>query len=217
MKSLIREATESIYSEQFNFEKIYSQIESKSNKLKALIAIKYAVSYNEPLKKADIIEALDETIGTEKEVQKGKEMEIFLDLLRDSVKLDWLKRTEYILNGKLANIKNEYSFEGSIYYLEKIKKGPATSIEREKWKSLSSEMLESEANLKRIEQEILDKMEEEDSNKKAQAALDKMVSEMKERRKNMTDEEIQEEIAQARINRQESIDSLKKLLNEKDK
>jgi hypothetical protein len=167
MKSLISEANESIYSEQFNFEVVFSKIASKSTKLKALIAMQYAVNYNEPLKKVDIIEALNESIVTEKEVQKGKEMDIFLNLLRDSVKLDWLKKTVYILNGKLAYKTNKYSFEGTIYYLEKEKKGPVTLKEREKWKLLSKEVNESEENLNRIEQEILEKMEEEDSNKKA--------------------------------------------------
>ena len=153
MKSLISEANESIYSEQFNFEVVFSKIASKSSKLKALIAIQYAVNYNEPLKKVDIIEALNESKVTEKEVQKGKEMDIFLNLLRDSVKLDWLKKTEYILNGKLAYKTNKYSFEGTIYSLEKEKKGPVTLKEREKWELLSKEIIESEENLNRIEQE----------------------------------------------------------------
>jgi|688.fasta_scaffold400475_2 hypothetical protein len=94
-------------------------------------------------------------------------MDIFLNLLRDSVKLDWLKKTVYILTGKLAYKTNKYSFEGTIYYLEKEKKGPVTLKEREKWGLLSKEVNESEENLNRIEQEILEKMEEEDSNKKA--------------------------------------------------
>ena len=217
MKSLISEANESIYSEQFNFEVVFSKIASKSSKLKALIAIHYAVNYNEPLKKVDIIEALNESKVTEKEVQKGKEMDIFLNLLRDSVKLDWLKKTEYILNGKLAYKTNKYSFEGTIYSLEKEKKGPVTLKEREKWELLSKEIIESEENLNRIEQEILEKMEEEDSNKKAQLVLDNIISEMNERRKNMSDEEIQEEIVQARLNRLKSVESIKKIIKENNK
>ncbi len=213
MKSLIKLATESIYSEQFDFEKVEATLISKSSKLKALIAIKYAVTANEPLSKVNILEALDETKLTKIDLEEGRAMEIFLTLLRDSTKLDWLKRTEYILNGKLANKKNKYSFEGSVYSLEKIKKGPATYEEKEKWRILCKEVIEAQENLKRIEQDLLEKMDEDDSNKKAQAVLDKIIVDMKERRKNMTDEEIKEEIVQSRLNINKSIESIKSIVN----
>lgn len=210
MKSLIKLATEAIYSEQFDFENIVRKLSSQTNTLRALIAIKYAVYTDEPIGKTDIRQALDEVVSAEQNVDEGREMEIFLGLLKESTEVDWLRRTETILEGKLAHKKNEYSYEAAIYHLESIKKGPATSKEKAKWKTLSNDLEEAKENLKEIEGKIKETAEQE-STRKAQAVLDKMIEEMNERRKTMTDEEIQEEIAQARINREEAIKSIKEI------
>src|SRR5690606_16287549 len=116
--------------------------------------------------------------------------------------LDWLERTKSILEGKLAYKQNEDSYEASIYYLEKMKKGPATAKEKEEWKILSSNLEEAERSYNDHLQKLKDLQEEEESNKAAQAVLDEMIAERDERRKYMTDDEIQNEIAQAKINRE---------------
>ena len=137
-------------------------------------------------------------------------MEIFIDLLKESTELDWLERTQTILEGKLAHKKNKYSYEAAIYHLESIKKGPATLKEKAKWKTLSNNLEEAKRNLDGIEGKIKETSEQE-SARKAQAVLDKMVEEMNERRKTMTDEEIQEEIIQARIDREEALKHLREI------
>lgn len=210
MKSLIKQATETIYSEQFDYENIVRKLSSQTNTLQALIAIKYAVYTDEPIEKVDIRQALDEVVSAEQDVEEGREMEIFLGLLKESTEVDWLRRTEAILEGKLANKKNKYSYEAAIYHLESIKKGPATLKEKAKWKTLSNDLEEAKENLKEVEGKIKETAEQE-STRKAQAVLDKMIEEMNERRKTMTDEEIQEEIAQARINREEAIKEIKEI------
>ena len=54
MKSLIKQATETIYSEEFDYEIALKRLEMKSDKLTALIAIKFAVYLDEPVSKEDI-------------------------------------------------------------------------------------------------------------------------------------------------------------------
>jgi hypothetical protein len=51
----------------------------------------------------------------------------------------------------------------------------------------------------------------QESSRKAQVVFDQMIEEMNERRKTMTDEEIQEEIAQALINREEALKQIKEI------
>ncbi len=217
MKSLIKQATEAIYSEKFDFDSILEKMLYQTDKLNSLIAIKFAVFINEPLNKDDIKQALEEVQLAKGDMKDDDVMQTFLRLLQESTELDWLNRTELILKGKLAFKQNKYSYEGAIYHLENAKKGPASIKERDKWKALANNLEEAENNynthLSKLEQ-----MEEEDSRKKAQAVLDNMIKERDERRKNMTDDEIQKEIALAKIQGEEAIKSIKEIVkkNKKD-
>lgn len=212
MKSLIKQATETIYSEQFDYEVALQRLEMKSDKLTALIAIKFAVYLDEPVSKDDIKQAIKEVHLSKIEFKEKEQMEGFLDSLKDDTEIDWLERTKSILEGKLAYKENEYSYEAAIYHLEKIKKGPSTAKEKEKWKTLSSNLEEAEKNYNDHVQKLMDVQDEEQSRKAAQAVLDKMIAERDERRKHMTDEEIQNEIAQAKIDRENILSDLKQQL-----
>lgn len=212
MKSLIIQATETIYSEQFDYEIALKRLEMKSDKLTALIAIKFAVYLDEPVSKEDIKQAIKEVQLSKIEFKEEEQMEGFLDSLKDDTEIDWLERTKSILEGKLAYKENEYSYEAAIYHLEKIKKGPASAKEKEKWKTLSSNLEEAEKNYNNHVQKLMDVQDEEQSRKAAQAVLDKMIAERDERRKHMTDEEIQNEIAQAKIDRENILSDLKQQL-----
>lgn len=119
-----------------------------------------------------------------------------------------MERTKSIIEGKLAFKQNEYSYEAAIYHLEKVKKGPASLKEKEKWKVLSSNLEQAERNYNDHLQKLKE-LEEEESTKAAQAVLDKMIAERDERRKHMTDEEIQNEIAKAKVEREEILRQLK--------
>lgn len=208
MKSLIKQATETIYSEQFDFDSILKKLLTQTDKLQALIAIKFATYINEPIGKEDIKQAIEEINSAKNDLKEEGEMKAFLKILQESTEVDWLERTKTILEGKLALKQNKYSYQASIYHLESIKKGPASSKEKAKWKVLSSELEVAQKNYNSHLQKLKE-AEEQESTKAAQAALDKMVAERDERRKHMTDEEIQNEIAQARIDREEIIKQLK--------
>lgn len=209
MKSLIKQATETIYSEQFDFENILKRLTGKSDELTALMAIKFGVYLDEPVSKDDIKEAIKEVQLSKIEFKEERQMEVFLKSLKDDTELDWLERTKSILEGKLAYKQNEYSYEAAIYHLEKLKKGPSTAKEKEKWKTLSSNLEETKKNYNDHLQKLTDIQDDEQSKKAAQAVLDKMIAERDERRKYMTDEEVQNEIAQAKIDRENILSDLK--------
>jgi hypothetical protein len=105
MKSLIMQATKTIYAEKFDFENILRRLSSQTNTLHALIAIKYAVYTNEPIDKEDIEQALDEFLSCEKDIEKGREMEIFINLLKESTEVDWLERLKQFLKANLPTKK----------------------------------------------------------------------------------------------------------------
>lgn len=208
MKSLIRQATETVYSEQFDFESILAKLSTRTDRLQALIAIKFAVYIDEPITRDDIKQALEEVHSAKRDLKEDGEMKTFLKILQESTEVDWLERTKSILEGKLAFKQNEYSYEAAIYHLEKVKKGPASLKEKEKWKVLSSNLEQAERNYNEHLQKLKE-LEEEESTKAAQAVLDKMIAERDERRKHMTDEEIQNEIAKAKVEREEILRRLK--------
>lgn len=208
IRNLMKLATEAIYSEQFDFEHTLNVLSAKTNTLSALMAIKFAIPKDEPVDRTDIKQALSEIRSTEKEFQGTREMEVFLNLLKESTEIDWLEKTNDILERKLAYKSNEYSYEGCIYLAEKTKKGPTTKLERANWKKLAEELKEASLDLERIEAEL----DEERSKANAQLALNKMIAEMNERRKDMTPEEIQAEIEQAQIDRSKILDELKETL-----
>lgn len=208
MKSLIKQATETIYSEQFDFDTILNKLLTQTDKLQALIAIKFAAYNNEPMCKDDIKQALEEINSSKKDLKEDGEMKAFLKILQESAEVDWLERTKTILEGKLAFKQNKYSYDASIYHLESIKKGPASQKEKAKWKALSTELEVAQKNYDDHLQKLKE-VEEQESTMAAQAALDKMIAERDERRKHMTDEEIQNEIAQAKIDREEILRQLK--------
>ncbi len=208
MKSLIKQATETIYSERFDFDNILQRLLTQTDKLQALIAIKFAVYLDEPISKDDIKQALEEIYSAKDELKEEGEMQAFLKILQESTEIDWLERTKTILEGKLAFKENKYSYEASIYHLENIKKSPAPQKEKDKWKALSNNLEEAQKNYDDHLQKLKE-AEEQESTKAAQAVLEKMIAERDERRKHMTDEEIQSEIAQAKIDREEIIKHLK--------
>src|SRR5690606_21533509 len=110
MKSLIKQATETIYSEQFDYEVALHKFEMKSYKLTALIAIKFAVYLDEPVSKDDIKQAIKEVHLCKIKFKEEEQMEGFLDSLKDDTEIDWLERTKSILEGTLAYKENEYSY-----------------------------------------------------------------------------------------------------------
>ena len=156
--------------------------------LRAYVAIQTATRLTEPICNRDIDHALDEIYSSEQHLNEP-DFETILGLHKDLAEIYWLKKTETILEAKLAYKNNKYSYEGIIYSLGNAKKGPTTSEEREEYRKLAKEIYEAEHKL----EEYLD---EKASKEAAEKAFKKLKHEVEsEIRENglKTKEELQEE------------------------
>lgn len=198
---------EHIYSEKFDMES-FVQNRDTSDKLSHIYAaIEISTTLTEPISKKDI-EAGLMIIKTIEDKVDATQYEDEILLHKTLAKISWDQKVERIKDGKAAYKKNKYSYAGSIYMAEKTGKKPCSVAEREKWKKLTNDIEAAELNYEKVLSETKEK-EEQESNARLQAVIDQMVAEMNERRKNMTQEEIQKEIEEAEIERQEIINQWK--------
>jgi len=157
MKKLITLAMETIYSEQFEFDAIVEKLIGDKNNvafLRAYIAIQSAAKLTEPLNNSEIDRALASVHEAEQHLD-DLEFEAILELHKELAALNWMERTHAILKGKLAHKMNEYSFEGGVYVRERDGKGPITSQDREKLKTLSAEISHLDKKLEKHELKAL--------------------------------------------------------------
>lgn len=214
MKKLIQMILEFIYSENFEMSSFISQKNIPNDRISlhyVYVAIEVAMNLTEPVSKRDINGALDRIKSIEEKTEideYNKEVQLHRYLSEQN----WLKKVNYIKEGKKANKKNKYSYQGSIYMSEKIGKKPCSIKEKEKWNKLTNDIEKAELNYNRVVAEVKEK-EDQDSWSAAQAVFDKTVAEMNERRKTMTEEEIQEEIELAKINSEENLKRIKEILS----
>jgi RNase H-fold protein (predicted Holliday junction resolvase) len=187
----IKLAVEAIHSEQFDMELLVTKLESNNKSVDLLIAyvaIEIATRLTEPISKNDIDSALDKTQSSVQHLNEP-EFEAMLGLHKDLAEIYWLKKTESILEAKLAHKTNEYSYEGIIYSLENAKKGPTTSQEREKYRKHAKKIYEAEHKLEEYLDEKASKEAAEEVFKKLK---DEAESEIRENGPR-TKEELQEE------------------------
>jgi hypothetical protein len=192
-KNLVRAVNEAIYSERFEMKSILQLLTSnfqEAKMLQAYLAIEVATTLSEPLTKADIDNALEIISSAEHHIHEGEQFENILELHRSSAEYNWKKKTEFITNGKRARKRDKYSYEAAIYDLEKIKKAPCSSKEREKWKALSISLKESEHKYKVAEEEYKeavkkqqDENDEKASKAAAEAAFQRIIAEVEEEKK----------------------------------
>lgn len=191
IKRLIKLATEAIYSEQFDMEFLVKKLSSSDegiDLLRACVAIQIATRLTVPICENDIDYALDKLHSSEQHLNEP-DFKTILGLHKDLAEIYWLKKTESILEAKLAYKTDEYSYEGMIYRLENDTKGPATNQQRDKYRKLSKNIYEAEGKLE-------DYLDEKASKEAAEEAFKKLKTEVEsEVRENgpRTKEDLQKE------------------------
>lgn len=155
ISKLIKLATTEIYSEKFEFNELKNMLAPSNNNidlLKAFIAIQAVTKRVLPVDKSDFDLAIEEFISAEQLLIETKEYETILGLHQAKAEKGFLETKVYFTYGKNAYESNEYSYEGLKYKVEKIKKGPLTLEEHEKFKTLANQISETENKLAEIDE-----------------------------------------------------------------
>lgn len=119
---LIKQATQAIYSEQFDLNELTKILNSNKNidLLKTYIAVQVATGLVLPLEKNEIDKALEVFLSFKKMLQYSEECENILELHKFKAEKNLLKLKIDFVIGKIAFEANEFSYEGIIYKAEKI-------------------------------------------------------------------------------------------------
>ena len=143
MRQLISEAVEALYSEQFDamdaLVASFSDGKGGSHLLRAYIAISVAARMSEPLSDADVEGAVRQLLALESHVNRAHFDEV-LDVYKELAELHWQRRHMAILRGKLADQRDEDSYEGMLYRGEREMRGPATAEQRAKTRELADKL-----------------------------------------------------------------------------
>lgn len=159
LKSLFNKATKAIYSEQFEFSDLVNYLsinDNKNNLLKSYIVIQIVTEKVIPISKAGIEKAMELYLDIKSKSTNSSETELYLSYHKTKAEIGFLESKEYFTYGELAYKTNEYSYEGLKYKIEKIKKGPLTITEHEKFKALSQQINESENTLQEYSIQSID-------------------------------------------------------------
>jgi hypothetical protein len=169
LKRDIKLAIKAIYSEQFDLDAVTGIIAASTEPaslLRAYVAIQIAAELSDPLTRADIGRAEDEYRSSAQHLHET-DSEAILALRKESAELTLLKKTEGILERKLASKERPYSLESAIYELEKDR-GPTSPKMREKYRKLA-------ANVEQAEEKLQDHLDK----KASEAAFDEWLAETK--------------------------------------
>lgn len=149
-KSLFDKATKAIYAEQFDFSELVKYLcndNNNSDLLKTYIVIQLVTENILPIDKTIITKAINLYLEAEKMLINTKESSLMLSYNEAKAQKVFFESKEYFTYGQIAYNSNRYSYEGLKYKLEKVKKGPLTLEEHQKYKALSKQILEAENNL----------------------------------------------------------------------
>ncbi len=184
MKRLITLAAEAIYSEQFDFEAIVRRLAGTDEKtvlFRAYLAIEIATQLTEPLTQADVDHA-DEAVHSTEQHATEPGFDSILALRKELAEICWLGKAHEIIKRKIAYKINSYSYEATVYLVEKERKGPTTSQEREKYRKLSAQIEESEKQLE-------DHLDQQAAEKAADKAIQSMIDKIEREKRNGREEE----------------------------
>lgn len=158
MRQIISLATKAIYSEQFSdmstLVKWLPGDKSDRNLLCAYIAIRMAAQLTKPPSDGEIENAAEQLLMMEKDPANA-DSGALLNLHKALAEIYWLQRQAEILRGKLAHRNGKYSYEATIYALQRVGKGPMTNEDREKFKELAREISDLERQIQEYEMESL--------------------------------------------------------------
>jgi len=145
MKSLLTEAMQILYSEQFSFDAIVNKL--KGSRLQVLLAINFAACSEKPITQILVNQLVHHLQSIEQEFNDSKKMRHLLTALEESSEIQWLLKCNTILEAKLACAEDEYSYKGYIYKLESIKKQPLSEEEITECQKLLKELAKVEDNM----------------------------------------------------------------------
>lgn len=164
IRQLISEAVETLYSEQFDTMDalVASSSDGKggSHLLRAYIAISVASLLSEPLSDTNVEYAVKQLLALKSHVNRADFDEI-VDVHKELAKLHWQRRQLAILGGKLADRRDEDSYEGMIYRGEHEMRGPATAEQRAKTRELADKLSDLNAQIEQKELELLKEQDPE--------------------------------------------------------
>jgi len=158
IRQLIFLATEAIYSEQFSdmgtFVKWLPAEKNNINLLCAYISIRIAAQLTESPGETEIANAIEQIRIAESHSNRS-DFGAILNLHKELADIHWQKRQAGILSGKLAHKKDQYSYDGAIYELQRNSKGPMSIEDRAKFKVLAEEIADLERQIQEYELESL--------------------------------------------------------------
>lgn len=166
--------------------------------LRAYVAIQTATKLTVPICEKDIDDALDKLHSSEQHINEP-DFKTILGLHKDLAEIYWLKKTENILEAKLAYKTDEYSYEGMIYRLEHDKKGPTSDQERDKYRKHSKAIHEAEEKLEEYLDEKASKEAAEEAFKKIKDEVESEIRENGPRTKEDLQKEFNDLIKQLKI------------------
>ena len=164
LKNEIFRVTKALYSERVKFEKIHRFVlfGRLKSQLVTNLAVRVAARLEEPLKREDLDMAFyDLTLALKNQKDETLFRKI-VDESRNVANLLWMKSTLEILKRSACHQRDEYSFLGMIYTLEKTNKGPISRDRREWAKSKYDKMAPLSEEIERLELEALEKEDPEE-------------------------------------------------------
>jgi len=106
-----------------------------------------------PIEKIDLIYFVGLTKDIQNKKRNNEILSLEIQLEETKLKINLLLMDIYVKAGKGECDKNEYSFRGLVYRMEKAKKAPATSEETEKFKKYSDNLDALDEQIKIKEQQ----------------------------------------------------------------
>jgi hypothetical protein len=147
MRRLIKNATRSVYSENFDFDDLLKHLTNDTNSnnlLRAYIAIRIAAE-KKLNKTAPMSDILKEIRASEVSLADSELHQTIIDLRKAEAQKSLVQaETEFYMD----RLAPEFSFRGIIYAAEKNKQGPLTQKEYNQFKSLSEQLTEVEQQIK---------------------------------------------------------------------
>ena len=154
---MIETATKTLYSEHFDFEPILNKLSRSRDGihlLRASVAIEAAARLTNPLSEDDVDDAQKIVLAAEA-VAGMPAFENIVDVRKELASLYWSRATIDILRRKLANRRNEASFEGTMYSIANDLKGPVPVEQRTSFETICRQLEEATRNVEVAELEAL--------------------------------------------------------------
>ncbi len=164
LRKLIGIATETLYSEQFDFHPLVQRLSRNGQELgllRAYVAISIAAQLAEPLTDDDVDRGVIMLTELESHSHSTSFSEI-LEVHKEIAAHFWSCAHLSILRGKLAHQRNECSFDGGLYELQRSKKGPASKAERERLEPICREMEDLNRQIEQAELKAWKEQDEEE-------------------------------------------------------